>query len=148
MVAKYPKEIKTSAMRLFIVDTLATIVFFTAIASFSELVIAGMDPEEVLTTRILMVPIMIATARPYTGWRDWLLRRVAPRKRLTTIIVDIVAFLTFQGPVYGATLLVAGASFGEMGAALGSAIIFMILLARPFGVFIELVRGKVGLRSG
>ncbi|RYH02111.1 L-alanine exporter AlaE [Salipiger sp. IMCC34102] len=139
-----PRTQRPSTARLFVVDTLATVLFFTAVASFSELFIAGLEAKEVLATRILMVPIMIATARPYTGWRDWLLERAAPRNRITTTLVDIGAFLTFQGPVYGATLLLAGAELAELGAALGSALVFMILLARPFGLFVEWVRVRFG----
>jgi hypothetical protein len=127
-------------MRLFLVDTLATIVFFTAVATFSELVIAGMEPDEVLTTRLLMVPIMIGTGRPYTRWRDWLIARARPQRRATGLLVDIAAFLAFQVPVYGGTLLVAGASIAETVAAIGSAVVFMIVLARPFGLFVDRVR--------
>lgn len=131
-------------MRLFVIDTLSTIIFFTAVATFSELVVAGMDPSDVLVTRLLMVPIMIMTARPYTRWRDWLLERVAPRNRWSAALVDIAAFLSFQAPVYGATLVLAGASPVEAGAAIGSALGFMILLARPFGLFVEGVRRLFG----
>lgn len=45
-------------MSRFIVDTVATVVFFTIIASFTELFIAGMAPREVLTTRLIMVPMI------------------------------------------------------------------------------------------
>lgn len=51
-------------MRLFIIDTLSKVVFFTIVATFSELAIAGMTPAEVMTTRLMMVPgmpIMIVT---------------------------------------------------------------------------------------
>lgn len=132
-------------MRLFLIDTLATIVFFTAVAAFSELVIAGMEPDEVLTTRLLMVPIMIGTGRPYTRWRDWLIARLRPRRRWAVAVTDIAAFLAFQVPVYGGTLLVAGASLAETLAAIGSAVVFMIVLARPFGLFVDRVRQTFGL---
>lgn len=132
-------------MRLFIIDTMATIVFFTVVATFSELVIAGMEPFEVLTTRLLMVPIMIATGRPYTGWRDWLVARIGPRTRWSSVLTEIAAFLSFQAPVYGATLLIAGASPAEALTAIGSAIVFMIILARPFGLFVDRARRTFGV---
>ena len=44
-----------------VVDTLATILFFTLLAGFSELVIAGLSLEQVLITRLITVPVMIAT---------------------------------------------------------------------------------------
>lgn len=132
-------------MRVFIVDTLATVVFFTAAATFSELVVAGMTPVEVLTTRLVMVPIMILTGRPYTRWRDWLLRRIRPQRRLAVVATDIAAFLAFQVPVYGATLLIAGASAREAFVAILSAVVFMILLARPFGLFVDRARRIFGI---
>ena len=127
-------------MRLFLIDTLATIAFFTVVATFSELVIAGMEPGEVLATRLLMIPIMMATGRPYTRWRDWMIAICAPRRRWTAAATDILAFLSFQAPVYAATLLIAGASPGEAVTAISSAILFMIILARPFGLFVQHVR--------
>ncbi len=134
-------------MRLLIIDTLATIVFFTLVATFSELIIAGMEPSKVLTTRLLMVPIMVLTGRPYTGWRDWLVKQVRPQHQWSAALADIAAFLSFQAPVYAATLLIAGASLAEVGAAIGSAAIFMILLARPFGLFVDWARRTFGIVS-
>lgn len=132
-------------MHAFIVDTVATIVFFTAVATFSELVIAGMELSEVLTTRLVMVPVMIMTGRPYTRWRDWLLNRVQPQGRISATLTDITAFVLFQVPVYGATLMIAGANAIEALIAISSAIVFMILLARPFGLFVDLVRRAYGI---
>ncbi|WP_209428489.1 L-alanine exporter AlaE [Pararhodobacter sp. SW119] len=132
-------------MRLFIIDTLSTVVFFTIVATFSELVIAGMNPAEVLTTRLVMVPIMIVTGRPYTGWRDWLHRQIRPNRRSGAALTDIAAFVSSQVPVYGATLILAGASLQQAAVAILSAIVFMILLARPFGLFVDRVRQLFGI---
>jgi hypothetical protein len=134
-------------MRRLAVDTSCTVAFFTAFAAFSELVVAGMEPSAVLWTRIVMVPIMIASARPYTLWRDWLMARVAPRGRLTATATDVAAFLSFQVPVYAATLAGAGADGAQIGAAVGSAVVFMILLARPFGLFVDGARHLFGVAT-
>lgn len=134
-------------MRLLIIDTLATILFFTVVATFSELIVAGMEPSKVLTTRLLMVPIMVLTGRPYTGWRDWLVKQAQPQRRRSAALVDIAAFLSFQAPVYAATLLVAGANLAEITSAIGAAVIFMILLARPFGLFVDWARCTFGFNS-
>ena len=97
-------------MRILVIDTFSTVIFFTAFATFSELVIAGMDATEVLTTRLVMIPIMILTGRPYTRWRDWLFSKARPKDRLMAVLTDVGAFLSFQVPVYGATLMMAGTS--------------------------------------
>jgi hypothetical protein len=65
-------------MRLAIVDTLATIIFFTVVASLTELFIAGLEVREVLITRALMIPIMVLTGRPYGAWRDWVFEKSRP----------------------------------------------------------------------
>ncbi|KMK66067.1 L-alanine exporter AlaE [Puniceibacterium sp. IMCC21224] len=132
-------------MRQFIVDTIATIVFFSCVAAFSEAVIAGMAPEQVLAARLIMVPVMVLTGRPYGIWRDWLIARTEARSTVSRIVVDISAFLLFQVPVYVMTLAVAGASPEAMLAAVSSAIVFMVLLSRPFGLFLEMVRRKSGV---
>lgn len=127
-------------MRLFIVDTLATIIFFTIIATFTELVIAGMAPGQVLITRAIMVVMMALTGRLYTAWRDWVFARMLPRRRIGRAVVDVVAFMAFQVPLYAATLALAGADPGKIITALGSATLFMLTLSRPFGLFLEWVR--------
>jgi hypothetical protein len=134
-------------MRLFIVDTAATIIFFTVVATFSELIIAGMEPSQVLMTRLLMVPIMVLTGRPYTGWRDWLFKQLDPQSQFSMTFLDIAAFLSFQAPVYAATLLLAGANWVEIGAAIGSAIVLMVLLARPFGMFVDWARSAFAVET-
>jgi hypothetical protein len=46
-------------MRLTLVDTLSTILFFTILAALTELYVAGMESADVLKTRLIMVPLMI-----------------------------------------------------------------------------------------
>jgi len=127
-------------MRLLFVDTFATIVFFTIVAAFSELFIVGMQPEQVVVTRLLMIPMMAVTGRPYGMWRDWLFARLRPVGAVSRTAMDVVAFLSFQAPVYLATLILAGATTEEMISAIGSAVVFMIVQSRPFGLFLELMR--------
>ena len=134
-------------MRVLIIDTLVTIIFFTIVATFSELIIAGMEPSKVLETRLLMVPIMILTGRPYTRWRDWFVKQLQPQSFWCAALVDTASFLSFQAPVYAATLLIAGANLAEVSAAIGSAVIFMIILARPFGLFVDWARDTFGIGS-
>ena len=132
-------------MKIFIVDTLASVLFFTAVATFSELVIAGMEPMQVLLARTIMVPVMVLTGRPYGIWRDRVFMFLRPGKRGSRIATDITAFITFQMPIYVATLLVAGAGREEVLAAVSSAIVLMIATSRPFGLFLDLARRLSGL---
>ena len=132
-------------MKIFIVDTLASVLFFTAVATFSELVIAGMEPMQVLLARTIMVPVMVLTGRPYGMWRDRVFMFLRPGTRGSRIATDIIAFIMFQMPIYVATLLVAGAGREEVLAAVSSAIVLMITTSRPFGLFLDLARRLSGL---
>lgn len=131
-------------MKAFIVDTLATVIFFTVVAGLTELFIVGMEPSQVLIARLITIPLMILTGRAYGLWRDWVFARVTPRGVVPNIATDIFAFLIFQVPVYIATLLIAGATIQEMQVAVGAAVVFMLLLSRPFGLFLEILRVWAG----
>ena len=127
-------------MKNYFIDTAATITFFTVIAALSELLIAGMNPTQVLIARLIMMPVMMVTARPYGLWRDWFFSKTRPQRWLTNVVGDIIVFITFQVPVYVATLALAGANPSEIAAAVSASIVFMILLSRPFGIYLEAVR--------
>ncbi len=131
-------------MRKTLVDTLASIVFFTTVAALTELFIAGMEPREVLVTRLVMIPIMIATGRPYGAYRDWFFARTGPTVGWSRTLIDILAFITFQLPVYGVTLAVAGASAAEIATLLPTTALMMILLSRPFGAYLDWARRVFG----
>lgn len=131
-------------MKTYLIDTIGTVVFFTIIAALSELLIAGMEPKQVLIARLIMIPVMMITGRPYGLWRDWFFATMRPQRWITNVAADIVAFVTFQVPVYVATLAIAGATLSEIGAAVSAAIVFMILLSRPFGLYLEVLRNWAG----
>lgn len=132
-------------MRGVIVDTLATIVFFTTVAAATEIFVAGMEPQQVLLTRLVMAPMMILTGRPYGLWRDWFFRTTRPTVSWSKTLIDGVAFLTFQLPIYAITLVFVGADRGEIFTLLGSTAILMLIVSRPFGLFLEAVRRMAGV---
>lgn len=127
-------------MKAFIVDTAGTVTFFTIVAGLTELLIAGLEPSQVLVARLITIPVMILTGRPYGLWRDYVFSRSLPKARWSKMIADVFAFVTFQVPVYSATLAIAGATLQEIQAAVSAAIGFMIVLSRPFGFFLEVLR--------
>lgn len=127
-------------MRRTIVDTVTTVVFFTFVASVTELFIAGMAPAQVLVTRLVMIPLMIATARPYSTWRDWFFVRTRPTVTWSKTLIDTIAFVVFQLPIYMATLLWAGASWAEISTLLPVTTAAMVVLSRPFGRSLEVMR--------
>lgn len=131
-------------MRLTVIDTLATIVFFTVLAAITELYVGGMAPAEVLKTRVMMIPIMVLTGRPYGAWRDWVFVTTKPTVGWSKSLIDGIAFLAFQLPIYGLTLWIAGAEFTEIVTLLASTSVLMFMVSRPFGLFLEAVRRFAG----
>ncbi len=127
-------------MRLTLVDTLSKILFFTTLAALTELYVAGMEPTDVLKTRLIMVPLMILTGRPYGVWRDWFFAGTKPTVSWSKSLIDGLAFLTFQLPIYGLTLWIAGADFDEVSTLLGSTAVLMLIVSRPFGLFLQAMR--------
>ena len=127
-------------MRLTLVDTLSTILFFTILAALTELYVAGMEPTDVLKTRLIMVPLMILTGRPYGVWRDWFFAGTKPTVSWSKSLIDGLAFLTFQLPIYGLTLWITGADFDEISTLLGSTAVLMLIVSRPFGLFLQVMR--------
>ena len=132
-------------MRAFVVDSLATVVFFTVLATSTEIFIAGMALKEVLITRLIMIPMMLLTGRPYGMWRDWLFQTLKPTKAWRVMITDSVAFMSFQLPIYILTLIIAGASWDEIVTLISTTAGIILIISRPFGLYLDYVRAWAGV---
>ena len=133
--------------RAFVADTLALIVFFTATGIINERFVAGMDWDQIAQARLLGALLMVPVGRPYGMWRDWLMQRAGPG-RLSQLLWDGLALVSFQVPIYAAIIAFSGASgrgllFGILGAA-----VMMLALGRPYGAFLNWVRARFGLPPG
>lgn len=131
----------------FLADTLALLLFFTTTGALNERFVAGMQWDQVLHARLLGAVLMVPVARSYGIWRDWMMRR-ASDGRLSRILWDSIALMTFQVPIYAAIIAANGASgiglfYGILGAT-----VMMLVLGRPYGAFLNLVRGMFGLPAG
>lgn len=133
-------------MRAFVADTLALVLFFTLLGALNEHYVAGMAWEEVARSRTIGAPLMVLTARPYGLWRDWLMARLAPP--LPRLAADAVALLAFQVPIYAVIIWLGGASaLGILKGAAGFAGL-MLVVGRPYGVWLDFVRARFGLAPG
>lgn len=128
-------------------DTTALILFFTTTGVINERFIAGMTWEQVLHARLLGALLMVPVARPYGLWRDWLMRR-ASAGRVSQLLWDSLALVSFQVPIYAAIIAFSGASgSGLLRSTLGAALM-MLVLGRPYGAFLNGVRSLFGLPPG
>ena len=131
--------------RSFIADTLALVVFFTITSGINERIIAGMAWDEVVVARSFGALLMVLTARPYGLWRDWLFKTVNPKTRVTGLLTDCISLLVFQVPIYVVILMVGGAEGAAILKGTAGFAIAMLLLGRPYGVFLDFVRTLFGL---
>ncbi|NHF73339.1 L-alanine exporter AlaE [Paracoccus xiamenensis] len=137
----------TRAPRAFIADTTALVLFFTATGILNERFIAGMSWSEVAQARILGAALMLPVARPYGIWRDWVMRRAGPG-RLSRLLWDSVALVSFQVPIYGAIIWISGASGAGFWRGVLGAAVMMLALGRPYGAFLNWIRRLFGLPPG
>lgn len=133
-------------MRSFVADTIALVLFFTVMGALNEHYVAGMAWDEVLRSRLIGAPLMIATARPYGLWRDFLIMRLAPP--LPRILADAFALLAFQVPIYAAILWMGGASVVEIFRGAAGFATLMMIVGQPYGVWLDFIRAGFGLEPG
>ncbi len=132
--------------RAFLADTAALILFFTTTGIINEHFIAGMDWGQVLRARLLGAALMVPVGRPYGIWRDWVMRQ-ARADRLSRVLWDSLALVSFQVPIYAAIIAVSGASglgllYGVMGATA-----IMLVCGRPYGAFLGWFRSLFHIQS-
>lgn len=143
----YSIEERKYRRRSFMADTLALIIFFTATGIINERFIAGMTWEQVFRARLLGAVLMVPVARPYGLWRDWMMRR-ARENRFSRLLWDSLALVSFQVPIYAAIIAVSGATGGGLVRGILGAAVMMLVLGRPYGAFLNWVRGLFALPSG
>ena len=133
--------------RTFIADTVALILFFTATGIINERFVAGMAWEQVFHARLLGAILMVPAGRPYGIWRDWIMQRARP-DRISQLIWDSLALVSFQVPIYAAIIAVSGASGQGLFLGVLGATIMMLALGRPYGAFLNWVRAWFGIPPG
>jgi hypothetical protein len=139
---------KSHRRRAFIADTTALILFFTTTGLINERFIAGMNWDQVLHARILGAALMVPVGRPYGVWRDYVMRRAQADNPLSQVLWDSVALVSFQVPIYAAIIAISGASGRGLWLGILGATVMMLVLGRPYGAFLNVVRRLFGLPSG
>lgn len=125
--------------KLFLADTLSMTVFSTVLCMSIEIGLAGLTFGQSLTARFAAVPTNLLTGRAYGLYRDGLFRilRTRPDSWFQAALTDTVSFLTFQVPLYGIVLMIAGASLKQMALSAGGMTVIFALAGRPYGIFLQ-----------
>lgn len=104
--------------RAMIADVFAMITFSLVVGMSVEL-LAGLSLEQSVMSRLLSIPVNLIIARPYGLYRDWMMLRGRVWKggfvRLT--LLDALAYLSFQTPVYAVLVASTGAGLDQVLAA-------------------------------
>ncbi|MBW1896862.1 MAG: L-alanine exporter AlaE [Deltaproteobacteria bacterium] len=140
------EKLQGSRTYRFMVDAIAMNAFSFAICTPNELLIAGMDFEEYIRTRLTALVLNTFTGRPYGVWRDWLIRKCKISKESPLgmkYVGDTVAFMGFQLPLYWLSMTVGRAELTEMISASIAG-----LTGRPYGVWLDKFRNECGLTTG
>lgn len=148
--AKRFEVLKKSQAYKFAGEAFTMNLFSLLITAPNELLIAGMDLEEFVKTRLASMVINTITGRPYGVWRDWFLDRLKIQKEsplYVKYIGDTLAFIGFQLPLYWLSMTIAGAELNEMIKASIPLTVISGLTGRPYGFCLDKFRFHCGLPS-
>jgi len=143
------ERIKDNWIYQYAVDTAAMITFSTPIAMANEIFIADMEVEQSLKARGIATVVNLLTARPYGKFRDYLFKKCHTTEEsgfIKKAATDILAFATFQAPLYAGILAVSGAKPENI--LVGSVVITGLsgFIGRPYGAYLDIVRKFFGLK--
>jgi len=123
-------------------DTFAMVVYCSVVNMLIEILLSGMTFEQSLSSRLVAIPVNILIAWPYGLYRDAfmrLARRISPAGWVKNM-ADVLAYVTFQSPVYVAILLMVGADWHQIAAAVSSNIVISMVMGAAYGYFLDYCR--------
>lgn len=131
-----------SRLRHAVADTFAMVVYCSVVNMLIEILLSSMTFEQSLSSRLVAIPVNIFIAWPYGMYRDAIMRsarRISPAGWMKNL-ADILAYVTFQSPVYMAILLTVGADWHQIAAAVSSNIVISMLMGAVYGYFLDYCR--------
>lgn len=131
-----------SRLRHAMADTFAMVVYCSVVNMLIEILLSGMTFEQSLSSRLVAIPVNILIAWPYGLYRDVfmrLARRISPAGWVKNM-ADVLAYVTFQSPVYVAILLMVGADWHQIAAAVSSNIVISMVMGAAYGYFLDYCR--------
>jgi hypothetical protein len=115
-----------------------------------ELLISGMSFTEHLQVRFVALILNTLVARPFGIWRSFILGKFCISENslfLRNYLADTTAFLLFQLPLYVGNLVLGGADTDEIIKAGLTVSIIAGLLGRPYGIYLDWIKSRVGLTT-
>lgn len=131
-----------SRLRHMMADTFAMVVYCSVVNMLIEIFLSGMTFEQSLSSRLVAIPVNVIIAWPYGFYRDAIMRlarRVSPSGWMKNL-ADVLAYVTFQSPVYVVILLTVGADWHQIAAAVSSNIVVSMPMGAVYGYFLDFCR--------
>jgi len=131
-----------SRLRHAAADTFAMVVYCSVVNMMIEIFLSGMSFDQSLSSRLVAIPVNILIAWPYGMYRDAFMRfaRRYSNANWTKNLADVLAYVSFQSPVYVAILLVVGADWHQIIAAVSSNIVVSMMMGAAYGYFLDYCR--------
>lgn len=124
-------------------DTFALVVYCFIAGMAIEILVSGMSFQQSLTSRLLSIPVNILIAWPYGRYRDLFIRIARRADRypfLLRNLADLLAYVSFQSPVYAAILWSVGADGQQIITAVASNAVVSMAMGVVYGYFLEYCR--------
>lgn len=131
-----------SRLRHAAADTFAMVVYCSVVNMMIEIFLSGMSFDQSLSSRLVAIPVNILIAWPYGMYRDAFMRfaRRYSNANWAKNLADVLAYVSFQSPVYVAILLVVGADWHQIIAAVSSNIVVSMMMGAAYGYFLDYCR--------
>ncbi|WP_435945969.1 L-alanine exporter AlaE [Dryocola sp. BD586] len=131
-----------SRLRHAVADTFAMVVYCSVVNMMIEIFLSGMSFDQSLSSRLVAIPVNILIAWPYGMYRDAFMRFARRRSDASWVrnLADVLAYVTFQSPVYVAILLTVGADWNQIVAAVSSNIVVSMMMGAAYGYFLDYCR--------
>ncbi|AKE12094.1 L-alanine exporter AlaE [Serratia liquefaciens] len=124
-------------------DTFALVVYCFIAGMAIEILVSGMSFQQSLSSRLLSIPVNILIAWPYGRYRDLFIRIARRADRypfLLRNLADLLAYVSFQSPVYAAILWSVGANGQQIITAVASNAVVSMAMGVVYGYFLEYCR--------
>lgn len=141
---------KHGSLYKFAVDTFAMNSFFFGVGMFNEVIVSGMTVEQSLKARAMGAVINTSAGRIYGKYRDWALKKLKVTENssfLKKTASEICVFAVYAVPLNLAMYKIAGASNKSMIIAAAATTAACSFVARPYGVYQDWVRKKMGVAN-
>jgi len=124
----------------FLIDTCSMLFFTTATGMIIELGIAGLTLMQSIASRVMWILPNLVTGGAYASYMFWWRKIFGFKNLLGTSFSDIIAFLTFQTPIYIIILIFAGADLSQIIKATTSVTFMAPILGVTAGWFVSWIR--------